>query len=82
MGYSPEQKELLDAIQIMIDGAMSQIPIITNGHVVESLGNNVYRLKVNGKEYDLPHYGTSTVAVNSIVKVFVPYNNYSMAWFI
>lgn len=82
MGYSEEQKEILDTIQIMIDSAMEKVPVITTGIVTALISGNVYTVTVNGRNYDLPHYGTSTVAINSSVKVFVPYNNYSFAWFL
>lgn len=82
MAYSPEQKELLDAIQIMIDKAMEGVPVITTGVVVDSIDDKIYTIRINGQNYNLPHYGTSTISINSIVKVFVPYNNYAMAWFI
>lgn len=82
MGYSSEQKELLDAIQVMIDSAMEKIPVITSGVVIALVSDNIYTVNVNGKTYDLPHYGTSTVNINTTVKVFVPYNNFSIAWFL
>ena len=82
MGYSAEQKEILDTIQIMIDSAMEKVPVITTGIVTALVSGNIYTVTVNRQNYDLPHYGTSTVTINSSVKVFVPYNNYSLAWFI
>ena len=82
MGYTPEQKELLDAMQIMIDKAIEKIFIQTDGIVIGSVSGNIYTVKVNGQNYNLPHYGDFTVNVNSTVKVLVPYNNFSMAWFL
>lgn len=82
MGYSSEQKELLDAIQVMIDSAMEKIPVITSGVVIALVSDNIYTVNVNGKTYDLPHYGASAVNINTTVKVFVPYNNFSIAWFL
>ncbi len=42
MGYSSEQKELLDAMQIMIDKAIEKIMVQTDGVVIGSVSGNIY----------------------------------------
>lgn len=76
--YQNAVKEILRGVQYMIEeAAIKSQTQIYNGIY---LGNG--EVQLNGKVYTLPQYGgTSSPAVGSIVKVFVPNGNMSMAFF-
>lgn len=73
-----EQKELLDAIQVLIDKAMSTTTKVYGGRIVSVNGKNC-QVETNGRTYNLRCYG-GTPSVNDVCKVIVPQNNMSIAF--
>lgn len=74
------QKELLDAVEIMIDSKMKNIAQIYRG-IIKSTSNNTCVAVINGETYTLDYYG-NTPTVNMTYPVFVPQNNMALAFII
>ena len=72
--------ELIDSILYLIDKSDKSTKIY-NGLITQANSDGTYEVQVNGKVFVLSKYSSNTVAVNSLVKVFVPQNNMSMAFF-
>lgn len=70
--------EIIKGIEYLINKNDRSTKIYTG--MIESIDNNTYTVKVNGKNYQLPLYGNNTLSVGSIVKVFIPQNNMNLAF--
>jgi hypothetical protein len=76
------QKEILDSIDIIAKGYYDKTAQLYDGLVISAVSSNIYEIKVNGQIYKLLRYGTTAPDINSTVKVFVPRNNWTQAYFI
>lgn len=77
------KREIVEAIQIMIDGAISKVcPQITFGIVTEVVnGRNKCKIKIKNKEHEIAYYGKSP-KINQKYPVFMPSNTLSLAFII
>lgn len=78
------KKEILDAIDIMIERKLQSVARIYTGVILAVLtGNSAgkVRVRVNGDDYEIPYYGTAPAATCK-VPVFVPNNNMALAFII
>ena len=80
MGYTPEQKELLDAMQIMIDNALKSTAKIY-GCIVIDVEDNKCTIKLNNQLHTVQYYG-SPPTINQQYRVFVPFGQMSQAFII
>lgn len=81
-GMLEAQREILDAVQIMIDKAMEKTTQVQNGLITgvnTSMKNCT--VTINGNTYTLRYYGGAPV-VNYGCKVVIPSGNMSMAFVI
>lgn len=75
-------KEMLKSFAYLLDEAKKQTTKIYSGVVVSATSDlNKWIVKYNGKNNIAKLYGNVIPAINSIVKVFVPQGNESLAWF-
>ena len=82
MSYSPEQKELLDAIQIMIDNTLNAQTTKIYSCYVSDVGNEKHcTVVLNGKTQSVQYYGDTPI-VTQHYKLFVPFGNMSQAFII
>ena len=82
MGYSPEQKELLDAMQIMIDNTLNSQVTKIYSCIMYDIGNNKQcTILLNGQTHAVQYYGDEPT-VGQQYKVFVPFNNMAQAFVI
>lgn len=82
MSYSPEQKELLDAIQIMIDNTLNAQTTKIYSCYVSDVGNEKHcTVVLNGKTQSVQYYGDTPIVAQHY-KLFVPFGNMSQAFII
>lgn len=82
MGYSSEQKELLDAIQIMIDNTLNAQTTKIYSCYVSDVGNEKHcTVVLNGKTQSVQYYGDAPIVAQHY-KLFVPFGNMSQAFII
>ena len=75
------QKEILDAIKIIVDAAIKKsTPNILFGVVTEVKGNNTCVVDINTIGYNLSYYGDSAPTINKKYPVFVPAAGMSKAF--
>lgn len=72
------RKELLDAVEIMIDRKMSEVAEIHTGVVTEIRGNTPI-IMLNGNIQGIKVYG-KTPQVGATIPVFIPHGNMSLAF--
>lgn len=75
------KKEILDAIEILIDRKMKSVARIYTGLIVAVRTDGKVRVRVDGNDYTIPYYGVEPTT-NRSVPVFVPNNNMSLAFII
>lgn len=75
-------KEILDAIEIIVDRKMQNVAQIYRGVVkAVSTNDNLAVVLVNGEVHNMRYYG-SAPTVNIAYPVFVPHGNMSLAFMI
>ena len=74
-------KEILKSINYLVNQAMLKTTKCYNG-IVKSQEGNKWTVQFNGEAHLIPHYGENSVVVGKVVKVFIPENNISLAFFI
>lgn len=76
------QKEILDAIEIIVDKKLQNVAQIYNG-IVKAVNTPAKQVVVmlNGEDHNMRYYG-NTPTVNLSYPVFVPNNNMSLAFMI
>ena len=81
MADTKVQKEILDAIKIIVDAAIKKsTPNILFGVVTEVKGNNTCVVDINTIGYNLSYYGDSAPTINKKYPVFVPAAGMSKAF--
>lgn len=76
--YNECIQEMARSFQYMIDQNSNDTKIY-DGVVVSISGG--YTVKFNGREHKMKQFGSGTVKVGSMVKVFIPQNNMNLAFF-
>lgn len=68
-------KELLDAIEIMISNTLKKMPydITRSARITEVLGDNMYRVILDGVTYDI--HSAFTFQKNEAVNILIKQNN-------
>ena len=79
--YKQAIQELMRSVKYMIDSRMEHTTKIYNGLIL-SMSGNVATIKINGKTYDIPQYGSFSHGANDVVNVFIPQGNMNLAFFI
>lgn len=80
--YQSAWNEILRAVDYMIEQKLRGNGTANyNGIVQAANSDGTYNVQFNGEVKALKSYG-STPSVNDMVKVFVPQNNYNLAYFI
>lgn len=80
--FNAAMNEILQAIDYMIDKKLRETGTANYNGVVQAVNSDgTYSVRFNGEVKSLKPYKT-TASVNDIVKVFVPQNNYNLAYFI
>lgn len=74
-----EQRELLDAIQVLVDKAIKNTTKIYGG-LITAVNDKTCTVTVNGKSYSNLRWYGSVPQVNYKCQVFVPEGNMSMAF--
>lgn len=70
---------LMRGVKYLVEQSSQDTTKIYNGVVVSI--TNGYTIRVNGNNYNMDMYGGGDVAINSVVKVFVPQGNMNLAFF-
>lgn len=79
--YKQAIQELMRSIKYMIDNRMEHTTKIYNGLIL-SITDNMAQIKINGRNYDIIHYGSFAHSVGDIVNVFIPQGNMNLAFYI
>lgn len=75
-------KEMLKSFAYLLDEAMKKTTKIYDGVVVSTTTiPNKWNIKYNNEVHAVKLYGGGDPSINSIVKVFIPQGNQSLAWF-
>lgn len=79
--YKQAIQELMRSIKYMIDSRIEHTTKIYNGLIL-SINGDKANIRINGRDYDIAHYGSFVHNVNDIVNVFVPQGNMNLAFYI
>lgn len=82
MGNHKVQKEILDAVDIMVKKRLENVPQILFGIVTEILDNNKCNVTINMIEHQVKYYGDTPPTLNKKYPVFVPSSGMSNAFVI
>ena len=75
-------KKLSDGIVDCIKTICKSLPFtkIYRAKIVSNVSTGVYKVLLNGKEYNFPVYGSGTFTDDEIVRIVVPLNDFSDAF--
>ena len=82
MGNPKVQKEILDAVDIIVKKRLENVPQILFGIVTEILGNNKCNVTINMIGHQVQYYGDTQPTLNKKYPVFVPSSGMSQAFII
>ena len=82
MGNPKVQKEILDAVDIMVKKRLENVPQILFGIVTEILDNNKCNVTINMIGHQVKYYGETQPTLNKKYPVFVPASGMSHAFVI
>ena len=70
---------LLEGIDYLIEQKIenSSFARIKNGKVLQALGDNIYSVSIENKNYNIPSIGAHTINIGDVVKVVIAQNDYS-----
>lgn len=79
--YQLAINEMLKSFGYLIEEAMKKTTKCYSGVVISNNNDGRWNIKYNGEVHPVKGYGGVVPTVNSVVKVFVPQGNQSLAWF-
>lgn len=79
--YQLAINEMLKSFGYLIEEAMKKTTKCYSGVVISNNNDGRWNIKYNGEIHPVKGYGGVIPTVNSVVKVFVPQGNQSLAWF-
>ena len=82
MGNPKVQKEILDAVDIIVKKRLENVPQILFGIVTEILGDNKCNVTINMIGHQVKYYGDIQPTLNRKYPVFVPASGMSHAFII
>ena len=82
MGNPKVQKEILDAVDIIVKKRLENVPQILFGIVTEILDNNKCNVTINMIRHQVKYYGDTQPTLNRKYPVFVPASGMSQAFII
>ena len=82
MGNPKVQKEILDAVDIIVKKRLENVPQILFGIVTEILDNNKCNVTINMIGHQVRYYGDTQPTLNKKYPVFVPASGMSQAFII
>ena len=82
MGNPKVQKEILDAVDIMVKKRLENVPQILFGIVTEILDNNKCNVTINMIGHQVKYYGDTQPTLNKKYPVFIPSSGMSNAFVI
>ena len=82
MGNPKVQKEILDAVDIIVKKRLENVPQILFGIVTEILDNNKCNVTINMIGHQVKYYGDTPPTLNKKYPVFVPSSGMSNAFVI
>ena len=82
MGNPKVQKEILDAVDIIVKKRLENVPQILFGIVTEILGGNKCNAVINTIGHQVKYYGDTPPILNRKYPVFVPSSGMSQAFII
>lgn len=82
MGNPKVQKEILDAVDIMVKKRLENVPQILFGIVTEILDNNKCNVTINMIGHQVKYYGDTQPTLNKKYPVFIPSSGMSHAFII
>lgn len=82
MGNHKVQKEILDAVDIMVKKRLENVPQILFGIVTEILDNNKCNVTINMIGHQVKYYGDTQPTLNKKYPVFIPSSGMSNAFVI
>lgn len=80
--YQSAVRELIKSIQYMVKEALSNTTKCYSGIVKSEANGNKWNIQFNGETHAILKYGDIQPKTGMVVKVFVPQNNMSLAFFI
>ena len=80
MGNHKVQKEILDAVDIMVKKGLENVPQILFGIVTEILDNNKCNVTINMIGHQVKYYGDTPPILNKKYPVFIPSSGMSHAF--
>ena len=81
--YKDALSQIIRGVKYIIQTSLNSVTKNYNGVLIKpSIKEGYYIVEFNGEKHDIPQYGTGSVETGKIVKVFVPENNMSLAYFI
>ena len=71
--------EVIRAVGIMIESCLRTAPFdrTVRGRIVSQADSKHYNVEIQGRQYKVPVYGSSTFSENEIVWVCIPENNFN-----
>ena len=75
-------KEILKGIKYIVNGALSKTTKCYDGIIKSKDANDKWTVQFNGEDHSICHYGDNVPIIGKIVKVIIPQNNVSLAFFI
>lgn len=74
--------EILKGIKYLINQALLKTTKCYDGIILSQNDNDKWTIKFNGESHVIKKYGNITPAIGMVVKVIIPQNNMSLAFFI
>lgn len=79
--YQKAIQEILKGVRYIVNQAMSNTTKCYNGIILSQASDGKWNVKFNGETHELKPYGSIIPSIGSVVKVFIPQNNMSLAFF-
>lgn len=79
--YQKAIQEILKGVRYIVNQAMSNTTKCYNGIILSQASDGKWNVKFNGETHELKPYGSIIPSTGLVVKVFIPQNNMSLAFF-